>query len=107
MYTFNIKVRRDGAINLRKKNNSRIGIKPGSVVTVTVNNINGTVTLKPDGYICSICEKSFSTHLDAFGVCKACSAALVNAIRSESCSSFPDAYAKVKSERGVKVVSKR
>lgn len=107
MKVFEIKVRRDGAINLRKKNNALMGIKPGSHVKVTLDDVTGTITLKPDGYYCNICGKSFSKPLDAFGNCAGCNDALISSIRAGLSSSIPEAYNEVRARRGIKVVGKR
>lgn len=102
--TFEVKVRHDGAINLRKKGNAALGIRRGSTVIVSV--CDGKATLTPKGYVCSICGQPTTSALDINGICKECNSLVVTAIKSKGYKTVAEAIAYAQDVRSATVKSK-
>lgn len=104
---FKAKVRGDGAINLRKKNNAILGIRPGSTVEVRVDSISGAARITPLGYTCSVCQRNVSSPLDGLGICKECNGKIVKLVKDGFYKDIADAVAKVREQSKPKVVNRK
>lgn len=106
MTTFNVKVRQDGAINVRAKNRSMLGIRPGSVVQVSFDSKNGSFMCTPLGYTCHVCERSYDTPTDALGICQTCNDMIAQKIKVGEASTMAQAIAMVERIRKATVIKK-
>lgn len=104
---FKAKVRNDGAINLRKKNNAILGIRPGSTVSVRIDTAAGAARLTPLGYTCTVCKKNVSSPLDGIGICKSCNNQIVSLLKEGLYKDVADAMAKVRDQNKPKVVNRK
>ena len=102
--TFEVKVRHDGAINLRKKGNAMLGIRKGSTVTVTVT--EGKATIEPKGYVCSVCGMPSNSALDVSGICCDCNKLVVDAIQKGKAKSVAEAIAYAQDMRAATIKRK-
>lgn len=104
---FKTKVRSDGAINLRKKNNAILGIRPGSTISVRIDTIAGAARITPMGYTCTVCQKNVSSPLDGLGICSSCNNKVVSLLQEGLYKDIADAMAKVRDQSKPKVVNRK
>ena len=102
--TATLVVRKDGAINLRRKNRHILGIRPGMAVNVSID--KGKAIIVPVGYTCQLCEGTGDKPLNSLGICKKCDEAIVELIKTGKCSTIPTAMTQVSKMRKAKVVRK-
>ncbi len=104
MKSFEAIVRANGTINLRKKNNANLGIKPGSTLLITIK--DGVAEIRPKGYICSVCGHKSKEPLDSLGMCKECNAMITKFITNGKYKSVSEAMAHTASIRKERIIGK-
>lgn len=89
MLKFTMRVRKDGAINLRKEGRQALGIAPYSDVEITID--RGKCVLKPLKYHCAVCGNKCDNLIDDTGICDNCNTLIVNLIKSGKVTTIGDA----------------